>query len=236
MGGGLRDALEQRLPLGIELPGVFVQDDVREALDRPQGRAQVVGRRVGEVLEIVVGLAQLGGALLDAGLEFEVQLPQFRGAGIHALLQLECQGHQAAVGLAQLFLQGADRRLGARQPGVALLERGIGGAQAGVALIDALLQPKGQGGQAAVALCQFLLEGADHRLHSGQLLLQLFGGHGVAFRMTSTVASSWSLARACNSCRAIGPAGLWAKPGKSSNDQWVSRPSEWRTMMLSADQ
>ena len=72
------DALERSPAIGIELVAVILLEDLNEAGNGADRRAQVVRHRVAERFELAVGRAQFGGAHLDAMLEL--------GAGVFDLL------------------------------------------------------------------------------------------------------------------------------------------------------
>jgi len=58
--GPVPDPPQQVAPLLVEPVGVVCEQDVGEAVDAPQGGAQVVGDEVGEVLQLGVRAGQLG--------------------------------------------------------------------------------------------------------------------------------------------------------------------------------
>ena len=64
---GILDALHKVPAFRTELVAEILEERGAEALDAAQGRAQVVGNRIVERLELLVGCLQLGGALGDAG-------------------------------------------------------------------------------------------------------------------------------------------------------------------------
>ena len=67
-------------PVVVELVAVVLEQRLAEAVDAAQRRAQVVGDRIAERLELLVGGLQLGRALDDPLLELGVEPPDLRPA------------------------------------------------------------------------------------------------------------------------------------------------------------
>ncbi len=72
-----RTTLSSRLPSSSSLSAVVFQQDVREAVDGAQRRAQVVRNRIGKRLQFLVGRFQLRRALGDALFQFLIELADF---------------------------------------------------------------------------------------------------------------------------------------------------------------
>jgi len=62
-----------RAALIVEAVAVVVEQDLAEAVEGAQRRAQVVRDRVGERLQLFVGGVELGGACPDALLQLQVE-------------------------------------------------------------------------------------------------------------------------------------------------------------------
>lgn len=71
------DDIEVMAALGVELRFLLLDQQLREAVNRPQGRAQVVGNGIREVFEFLGGGFELGGAGGDALFEMGVELADF---------------------------------------------------------------------------------------------------------------------------------------------------------------
>ena len=75
--GVLADPLEVAPRLPVQAGGMFRHKDLAEAVDGPQGGAQVVGDGIGETLQLLVGGLQLSRAHDDAFLQLTLESPEF---------------------------------------------------------------------------------------------------------------------------------------------------------------
>ena len=76
------DALEMASRRRVERGGVILLENLHEAGDGAQRRAQVVRHRIAERLELAVGGAQFRGPRLDAQLEIDAALLDLLGHGV----------------------------------------------------------------------------------------------------------------------------------------------------------
>ncbi len=112
------DVAEERLALVVQHLAVVLDERAAEPRHRAQRRAQVVGHRVRERLELAVGGRELGGAILDALLELGVELTKrfFREHPLgHVLGRAQHPDRRARLGMPK------EPRLGAHVAHVAPL-------------------------------------------------------------------------------------------------------------------
>ncbi|MDP2307542.1 MAG: hypothetical protein Q8P18_16060 [Pseudomonadota bacterium] len=100
---GRRDAPEQLPTPQIELVLVVGEQDLAEAVHRPQGRAQIVGDGVGEGLELAEHLVQLACPLLDTKLQGGIEFldPRLRSLELERQL-LRAFGPRQGIPLLRL--------------------------------------------------------------------------------------------------------------------------------------
>ena len=81
------DTLERSPGIRIELAGVVFLENLNEAGNRADRRAQIVRHRIAERFELAVGRAQLRGAVFDAMLELGARLFDFLGHRVERVSQ-----------------------------------------------------------------------------------------------------------------------------------------------------